>query len=264
MGELKKRIITAVLLAPVIVSVFYFLSEKLFLIFLVLVSTGAALEASFMVRLKRGYIIPFFMVLGFLSLYYREAQLFLLSMMLPPFIYLSLELIRPGGKKGDVIQEVFAVIVCTMFSQLFIALPLFHFFLLKGVNRSLPLTLLFAIWLSDICAYFSGKFFGRRLLVPHISPKKTYEGLLGAVFGSMVVFFTTRGISGFGLGESLFIGLMVGIFGQIGDIFESLCKRIAGVKDSSSLIPGHGGILDRMDSFIFTAPLLYYSTLLKA
>ncbi|KAF3889115.1 MULTISPECIES: phosphatidate cytidylyltransferase [Nostocales] len=127
----------------------------------------------------------------------------------------------------------------------------------QGLTATL-LTFL-CIWASDIGAYVVGKFFGKTPL-SDISPKKTVEGAVFGVFASVVLAllgshylnwtkFPFTGIA---------IGLLIGIAGLLGDLTESMLKRDAGVKDSGQLIPGHGGILDRTDSYIFTAPLVYY------
>ena len=107
-------------------------------------------------------------------------------------------------------------------------------------------------------AYFVGKNFGKRLLVPRISPKKTWAGLGGALAGGVIIVVLARAILHIDLWHAIAAGILVGLLGQAGDIFESAAKRIFGAKDSSGLIPGHGGILDRLDSFIFTAPFFYY------
>ena len=118
--------------------------------------------------------------------------------------------------------------------------------------------LLFTIWAMDIASYLAGRAFGRTKLAPAISPKKTWEG---AVFGFLIslvaasIFSWTADLEIF---HALTLGILIGIFGQVSDLIESLIKRDAGAKDSSSLVPGHGGVLDRIDSFIITAPLLYY------
>ncbi|NEP74024.1 MAG: phosphatidate cytidylyltransferase [Okeania sp. SIO2G4] len=128
-------------------------------------------------------------------------------------------------------------------------------------SQSLTFTLLgfCCIWAADIGAYFVGKFFGR-IRLSEISPKKTVEGAVFGVVGSIVVATLGSWYLGWpGLpwtGAPL--GLVVGIASLLGDLTESMMKRDAGVKDSGQLIPGHGGILDRTDSYVFTAPLIYY------
>ncbi|MEM9538484.1 MAG: phosphatidate cytidylyltransferase [Cyanobacteria bacterium P01_E01_bin.42] len=115
------------------------------------------------------------------------------------------------------------------------------------------------IWAADIGAYLMGKFFGRTRL-SHISPKKTVEGAIFGILGSIGVatigawylYWNSWQLSG------ILMGGLIGIASLLGDLTESMMKRDAGVKDSGQLIPGHGGILDRTDSYVFTAPLVYY------
>ncbi|GAB4370506.1 MAG: phosphatidate cytidylyltransferase [Elainellaceae cyanobacterium] len=132
---------------------------------------------------------------------------------------------------------------------------------LSALPIGLTITLLafFSIWAADIGAYGFGKLFGRTRLTD-ISPKKTVEGAVFGVLASIAV--ATLGSWYLGWrGEPLSgmaFGLLIGIASLLGDLTESMMKRDAGVKDSGQLIPGHGGILDRADSYVFTAPLIYY------
>jgi len=131
-----------------------------------------------------------------------------------------------------------------------------------GSGESLVLLLFMCVWAADIFAYFGGrglggKIFGRKFFA-RISPKKTWEGYLVGVAGSVLAAWGCSAfISGCPDGRALPIGLFIGAIGPIGDLMESMFKRDAGVKDSSSLIPGHGGVLDRFDTIMFMAPLLY-------
>jgi phosphatidate cytidylyltransferase len=125
--------------------------------------------------------------------------------------------------------------------------------------RELVLLLFAIIWVGDSAAYYGGRAFGRHPLAPRISPKKTIEGAIAGLAGSMLV----GGFAGvLFLGEPwLSVTLISGataVLGQIGDLAESAMKRSAGVKDSSSILPGHGGILDRLDSLFFAAPVFYW------
>ncbi|MDK3156549.1 phosphatidate cytidylyltransferase [Kamptonema cortianum] len=131
----------------------------------------------------------------------------------------------------------------------------------QALPLGLTVTLLtfLCIWAADIGAYTFGRMFGRTRLT-HISPKKTVEGALFGVVGSIAIALVGARYLDWphGLLTGFAFGLMIGIASLLGDLTESMMKRDAGVKDSGQLIPGHGGILDRADSYVFTAPLVYY------
>lgn len=113
-------------------------------------------------------------------------------------------------------------------------------------------------WASDTFAFFVGSKFGRHKLAPAVSPGKTWEGFAGGVVGSILAVAGMGAACDVPLVHSLVIGLLVGVVGPLGDLVESAIKRSAGVKDSGRLLPGHGGVLDRFDSVMFTAPTVYY------
>ena len=130
-------------------------------------------------------------------------------------------------------------------------------------GRLWVLFLMVTIWAGDIFALLSGSFFGRHKLYPKISPNKTFEGLGGAIVGSIIVAFVFAWffLPHLEKGSCILLAIGLGILGQFGDFTESMLKRSAQVKDSGTLIPGHGGMLDRLDSFLFSAPFLHYSLL---
>jgi phosphatidate cytidylyltransferase len=123
----------------------------------------------------------------------------------------------------------------------------------------LLLALFAAVFAGDTGAYFSGKFLGNRKLYPKISPKKTWAGAYGGAMASALGFWLVDTLAGLGFGavHSLLLGLGAGISGQVGDLAESLFKRAWGVKDSGTLLPGHGGLLDRVDGLLFGAPFMW-------
>ncbi len=118
-------------------------------------------------------------------------------------------------------------------------------------------------WISDSGAYFAGRAMGRHPLVPSLSPKKTVEGALGGLLlTTVVVAAVAYPALGFSVFEAVLAGAAISVFSQSGDLFESLLKRMLEIKDLGNTLPGHGGILDRIDSLLFTAPAVYYILLL--
>lgn len=117
-----------------------------------------------------------------------------------------------------------------------------------------------AVWGGDTAAFYAGRSFGRRKLYPAVSPGKTWEGAFAGLAGTLIAMAAVRAwlLPGLPARHLLGLGLLSALLGQLGDLCESLVKRGAGAKDSGALLPGHGGVLDRLDSLLFTAPLVYY------
>ncbi len=134
------------------------------------------------------------------------------------------------------------------------------------VGRRVTFFLFFVIYFGDFCAFAVGRTMGRRPLAPRISPRKTLEGAVAGLLGSLIVawlfqrwFWQTAGLK-----TVMLVGAWIALVGQIGDLVESGLKRAAGVKDSGSLLPGHGGLLDRIDSILFGAPALWLAMAVAA
>jgi phosphatidate cytidylyltransferase len=141
---------------------------------------------------------------------------------------------------------------------LLVAFPLSFAVRLHGVARPLLLFALVITWAADTVAYFAGRAFGKHPLAPHISPKKTWEGSIAGLAGSLAVGYAFHFWLTIPLGHLLAMAFVGNVAGQMGDLLESACKRSAGVKDSGGLLPGHGGILDRIDALILCIPVIWY------
>lgn len=150
-------------------------------------------------------------------------------------------------------------LMITLTGYIYIPVFLSHINLLS-MQESIFIWLIFIFaWGSDTCAYFAGMFFGKHKLIPEISPKKTIEGAIGGVIGTMIItLLFARYFHEANLVYFIPFAIVGSVVSQIGDLFASAIKREFGIKDYGNLIPGHGGILDRFDSILFTAPLTYY------
>ena len=185
---------------------------------------------------------------------------FLIPLLLTSAVVLSLIwlLLRPQ-KEGAFIGWVW-----TIAGILYVGWLLSYFVALRGLDdgRNWVFLALFATFGSDTAAFFIGRALGRHHLAPGISPGKTWEGAIAGILGAIIVslLFTlpTPLSLPLGYGQAILLGLLISIFGQLGDLVESLLKRNMGVKDSGRLLPGHGGFLDRIDSVVFTGAVVYY------
>jgi phosphatidate cytidylyltransferase len=143
----------------------------------------------------------------------------------------------------------------------YIGILISYLLLIRHMSPDGFIYLLFVLiltWTYDTGAYFAGVYLGRHLLYPALSPKKTFEGLAGGLIlavGAALVFNRLRPIGSYW--DAVALSLLIGVFVQVGDLVESALKRIAGVKDSGTMIPGHGGVLDRFDGLLFSAPVAY-------
>jgi phosphatidate cytidylyltransferase len=156
-----------------------------------------------------------------------------------------------------------------IFTVIYVALP-FSFALglpkFSSYNDSFSLEVLFLfilIWSSDTFAYLVGKFFGKHKMAPKISPKKTWEGYAGGVVLTLVLSYFIEHYQPELRGNWMVVGFLVAAFAPLGDLVESQLKRNFGVKDSGNIIPGHGGVLDRLDSFIICVPVVYLYFILE-
>jgi phosphatidate cytidylyltransferase len=144
----------------------------------------------------------------------------------------------------------------------YLGLPVGAMTVIQSHGRERLFLMMLTVFVSDTGQYYTGRLFGRTPLAPIVSPKKTIEGAAGGfVFGTLVMVFAGGWwLPAVNVGIRALLGVVMVALGIAGDLFESMLKRSAGVKDSSSLIPGHGGILDRIDALLFVAPVYYVMT----
>ncbi|GAB6137622.1 phosphatidate cytidylyltransferase [Halanaerobaculum tunisiense] len=157
-------------------------------------------------------------------------------------------------------QSVILATATTYFGVLYIAGLFSHLSLLYNLEAGALLVWLpiVATWLTDTGAYFTGLNWGQHALAPQISPNKTIEGALGGILGSVLGTLIFSLYFNLGYLEAVILGILIAVVAQLGDLAASAFKRDAQIKDSGDLIPGHGGLLDRIDSLLFALPIVYY------
>ncbi len=181
-------------------------------------------------------------------------------------IGLAILLIFIAIQTFNISEESITQLSTSFFAGLYAPVGLLTLMLLRDIGTHetgflLTMATVFMVWGGDIFAYFGGKSFGKRKLAPDISPNKTWEGFfsgyLGCFVGLAAAIYLLPIETGLTLTLALPLVLLVGTFGPIGDLIESKIKRKAGVKDSSNLLPGHGGFFDRFDALLLSAPAVY-------
>lgn len=163
-----------------------------------------------------------------------------------------------GGELG---AHLVGRMALTGFGVVWVALGFAYVLLIRSLNHGMALTimLLACTMVNDTFAYFVGRAFGRHRMAPRISPKKSVEGAIGGIIGSIVAAAIVKIYSPWlGWGPAVLFGLVIGLVGQWGDLFESAVKRDFRVKDSGKILPGHGGILDRFDAVLFAGFVTYW------
>ncbi len=255
-----KRWLSGLILAPVLVLLILFGPAWLFLLFILFLTVLGLREfyaltlpgissGSRILSIILGLIIP-------IALYQASGPLFIIALVSILFLLLILAL-RASADFPIRVEQVSRQIL----GLLYVPFLLSQFVLLRqaGKGKIWILFTLVVVYFGDTAAFYVGRAWGRRKLAPRISPGKTVEGGIGAVGGSVAgaLLFKLLFFAGLSLAHALILGLGIGVLGQLGDLWESLIKRSAQVKDSGTLIPGHGGLLDRIDSVLFAGPFVY-------
>ncbi len=260
---LKRRIITALWSLPLLIVTIWF-GQPWFTIFVAVCGLLAAFEFYRMVATSKVTPLTYFgliwtllfIISPYISSYLNNAPLtplLLTSAVMLPLIWL----LRRPQKEGAFLSWVW-----TIGGILYIGWLLSYLVALRDVNsgRDWVFLALFTNFGSDTAAFFIGRAIGKHQLAPVISPYKTWEGAIGGAFGAIIISLVLVTLLHLPLdyGQAILLGLGISIFGQLGDLVKSLLKRNMGVKDSSNLLPGHGGFLDRLDSVVFVSVVVYY------
>jgi len=272
----KNNLLIRVLIAIVGIPLILFITLKgklFFLGFIMLISLLATFEY-YGLAMHKGFspiaLIGYLTVALIDVIFYLGKVQYLMPLIISTVLISGLvELFRKPGFPGWSAISNFAT---TLFPIFYIGLSLGTLIILresKWLNYFeggiLIISIFAIIWICDTAAYFIGKSFGRRKLYERISPNKTVEGFIGGLVFAIISSFVAKYLVLDYLSEfdAMVIGFIVGVLGQLGDLVESSLKRDAGVKDSSSIIPGHGGVFDRFDSLIYVAPFVYLYFTLK-
>jgi len=253
-----KRIMVAGLIIPVLVAYIYLLPGYFFLILLMIVAMLTTGEIAVMYKVPARLSIPVTLTVGFvLYIFSMHERYTLEAIFMSMLIILVLRLILLNNPSGS-ISHIGPLGLGIFYIAGFLSFQWHIRMYDEGVKYIL---LLYAsVWLADTFAYYIGTYLGNYKLYPSVSPAKTLEGaggsIAGGVFGAVIIKFLLQ-INSMSFGISLITGALLGLSAIVGDLIESMIKRDAGVKDSSSLLPGHGGIFDKIDGILVSGPLLY-------
>ena len=256
-----KRWITGIIAVPILFGIIAYGGEEAFAVLIVFASLAGMDEYNRM-AFGRGFtlekvetmVIALFILL---AAFFANLSLLLAVLTFAVMTVLILNLLRirnQGLDRSNAGQVILGV--------LYIPLLMAHFILIRRTQSGV-LWIFFILVLAfagDIAAYYIGRRFGKRKLLPEVSPGKTVEGTIGLVAGSIAgcLLFKLFLFPMLPVAHAAVLGLVGSVVGQLGDLSESALKRTAGVKDSGTMLPGHGGILDRLDCLMFITPFVYY------
>lgn len=256
---LLKRIISAVFLIAVIIAaitirwffsiaIMFFIVLGLYEFFTMLEKKGISIYKY--VGIGMGAIIPLSIIFRFELT--KKWELLFIALSLLFLILMQFRRRQNSGVIVDISTTLFGILYVSWFLSFLIKIR----FMPNGAG--LLAAVLLMTKLGDVGAYLVGSRFGKTPLMPRISPKKTVEGAIGGLLFSVLGALASKAFLNFNYLHLIIMGCVLGILGQLGDLSESLIKRDCGVKDSGNLLPGMGGILDELDSLLFTAPVFYF------
>jgi phosphatidate cytidylyltransferase len=256
-----KRWMTAIIAVPLLFAVVYFGSEALFAAVILGVILMGVYEYHAIVfgagyfrekaqGMAIGILIP-------ITVYFGDLQLLLAVLSFSVLFVFFTYLLRIDEDRFDILPVGKLVL-----GFMYVPLMMSYFLLIRRMDQGV-LWIFFLLVLAfsgDVTAYYVGKNFGKKKLLPSVSPNKTVEGTIGLIVGSTIgcIVFKAIFFPALPVVHAAALGFFGGVLGQLGDLCESAVKRSSGVKDSGVILPGHGGILDRLDCLIFIAPFVYY------
>jgi len=269
---LKQRILTAFILIPLVVAGILYLPKIAIAIIFAVVILQGAWEWSALSEVKNNFIRLLYVLLIGSALYYfwqgtgdrllmRASGYFSIIWWLIAFLWILFpRLLNQQSLIGSIIK---------LFAGAFVLVPVWYALVsIHSVSTSGPVWLLYAmalVWVADSGAYFAGKSFGKHKLAPHVSPGKTWEGVLGALL--LVICYALIAPYWLPISDEMVLWIVITSavlvpLSIVGDLFESLMKRHSGIKDSGNLLPGHGGILDRIDGLTPAIPVFMLVSLI--
>lgn len=253
---LRWRTITALILAPVVLGAILLGPWAVLTVVLIVVGLSARELAQALNPLPFPAALGAGVIPVLLSIPYGQGGILAGAVLSLPWALFWLT----GRPEARTLRALLALLLMA----LWVGAPMAHLGLISELPNGLFLILVAVAgpWISDSGAYFAGRFFGHHPLFPSLSPKKTIEGAIGGLLVTvLVVGWGMSYFLEFGLVKAALVGAAISIFAQSGDLFESILKRILDLKDLGDSLPGHGGMLDRIDSLLFTAPAVYYVSL---
>ena len=253
MGNLTSRILVAVILLPIAIAALWF-GEWWLVALGVVAGVLAAHELWTIARDHRPVMLAGYIGVAAVVLAAHLHGVEGMALVLGPVVLLTFILAAASPHEN---HSSLTSMALTVFGVVWIGVGLGA--VLRDDSFTLVLAVLLGTWASDIGAYAIGRLIGRRKLAPAISPGKSVEGFIaGVIVGTIVVWWVLYGQGVVGTVEGIVLGLIVALSGPFGDLLESFVKRDLGVKDSGTLLAGHGGVLDRIDAMLITAPMALF------
>ncbi len=264
MNDLITRALSGLLYSSIIIITLFIPKEWFFIVFFIL---GCLTIYEYLKLIRISSFIPYIIlaVLFVIFNYYPLKPYSFIFFLLPSMVVNSLLIFdlfslknifsNPDSKKKQLKRRYACIIFYLISGFVFLTqIP----FVNNSFTPSVLVGIFILVWANDTFAYLVGKNFGKRKLMPKVSPKKTIEGLIGGILGAIITGFLIFYFSNiYSATIWVILAIIIAIFGTIGDLIQSKFKRQAGVKDSGTIMPGHGGLYDRLDSMLFASPFVY-------